>query len=610
MKLRNITISIICLVIAVSSIYYSSTKINYINSQRKEMRLISNEPLENAPPSLAFATVAMGAFRGLLVDILWIRADSLKEKGQFFDAKQLADWITVLQPRFASVWEFQAWNMAYNISVTFPASQPAERWRWVRNGYELIRDKGLEKNPHSIILYRQLAWIFQHKMGGVTDDVHRYYKLQLAIQMEDLLSKKFTNETFTQLQAAPKTFEQLTQDANFINFISDLQKTDARFEDMDTFCDNYLALRRGPGNFDPNAFNVIDDYLARKDNLLGRFNNFAKAYQLRNQWKLDIDLMINCNNLYGPVVGNDSNDPNYRDPLNWKHPDSHAIYWANKGLEIAGNDEKSTDELNADRIIFHSLQSLYRTGLTFIYDQPVEIDANSLPPGTQLPLGQKKVTTVKKEIFLRPDLRIFDSYNQATLQRIDKYSDHGRTRVQSLENGHRNMLKNAVLSFYQAGQRSKAREIYNQLRELYGKERKELQVSLIQFCRARIVEELSSIGITDAREMVVLMLREAYFLYAVGQDEQSLGREKAAIEIYEKYQKEFDDEGVDRVTLPPFAKLRFVGLLDFLNDSYYPPKMKELLFNRIKIDRPKLYKKLEQQSKIIQQEIQKNQENN
>ena len=106
----------------------AGSRLDFINSQRVQMKLISNEPLQNAPPSLAFATVAMGAFRGLVVDILWMRADKLKEQGQYFDAKQLAEWITVLQPRFAEVWAFQAWNMAYNISVAIPAEQPDQRW--------------------------------------------------------------------------------------------------------------------------------------------------------------------------------------------------------------------------------------------------------------------------------------------------------------------------------------------------------------------------------------------------------------------------------------------------------------------------------------------------
>ena len=120
MRLRDILICAVAVVLVVVLLIVAGTRLDFINSQRLEMKLISNEPLQNAPPSLAFATVAMGAFRGLVVDVLWIRADRLKEQGQFFDAKQLAEWITVLQPRFAQVWEFQAWNMAYNISVGYP----------------------------------------------------------------------------------------------------------------------------------------------------------------------------------------------------------------------------------------------------------------------------------------------------------------------------------------------------------------------------------------------------------------------------------------------------------------------------------------------------------
>src|SRR5512137_1573847 len=180
MRSRDRIIIVFCILLGGAMLMLASARIVPIQKARKEMKLVQNEPLENAPPSLAFATVAMGAFRGLVVDILWIRADNLKEQGQYFDAKQLAEWITTLQPRFASVWEFQAWNMAYNISVAIPASRPDQRWQWVKNGYELLRDKGIPLNPKSLQLYRELGRIFQHKMGGITDDVHKFYKIELA----------------------------------------------------------------------------------------------------------------------------------------------------------------------------------------------------------------------------------------------------------------------------------------------------------------------------------------------------------------------------------------------------------------------------------------------
>ncbi|GAH62626.1 unnamed protein product, partial [marine sediment metagenome] len=262
----------------------------------------------------------------MVVDVLWIRADRLKEQGQFFDAKQLAEWITILQPRFASVWEFQAWNMAYNISVAIPATQPQERWRWVKNGYELLRDRGIPLNPKSILLYRELARIFQHKIGGVTDDAHKYYKLQLALAMEPLLGPA-NNQTFGALAEAPADWQKIIKDADVLPLITALKSADRTFEDDDKFVGNYLSLRQNPARFNAAAFNVIDDFRVTGAEALKKFDIFAKAYQLRKTWKLDPALMLQLNKLYGPV---DGADPNKHLPLDWRHPDSHAIYWAVK----------------------------------------------------------------------------------------------------------------------------------------------------------------------------------------------------------------------------------------------------------------------------------------
>src|SRR5439155_1627915 len=138
----------------------------------------------NAPPVLAFTTVALGGFRGLIANALWIRANDLQEQGKYFEMVQLADWITKLEPTFTQVWTVQAWNMAYNISVKF--SDFGDRWRWVRRGIELLRDEGLRYNSKDALMYRELGWFFQHKMGQVMDDAHRYYKAEWAREMTNL----------------------------------------------------------------------------------------------------------------------------------------------------------------------------------------------------------------------------------------------------------------------------------------------------------------------------------------------------------------------------------------------------------------------------------------
>ena len=169
---------------------------NVLNRDRDRLGLTRVQPLENAPPVLAFTTVALGGFRGLISNALWMRATDLQDEDKFFEMAQLADWITKLEPHFVQVWLVQAWNMAYNISVKFKESSPGQypdRWRWVRAGIELLRDDGLRYNPNETLIYRELAWFFQHKLGQNLDDASLYYKQQWANDMAKVFGKKAPN---------------------------------------------------------------------------------------------------------------------------------------------------------------------------------------------------------------------------------------------------------------------------------------------------------------------------------------------------------------------------------------------------------------------------------
>jgi hypothetical protein len=167
-----------------------------LNRDRDTLGLTRTAVLENAPPALAFTTVALGGFRGLISNFLWIRANDLQQDDKFFEAAQLADWITKLEPTFTQVWLFQAWNMAYNISVKFKENGPddyTDRWHWVERGIQLLRDDGLRYNPNSILIYRELGWFFQHKMGQNLDDGNMFYKQQWRNEMEVFFGPYGTN---------------------------------------------------------------------------------------------------------------------------------------------------------------------------------------------------------------------------------------------------------------------------------------------------------------------------------------------------------------------------------------------------------------------------------
>jgi hypothetical protein len=181
----------IMLLLAAVFLFASGRVQKSLNRDRDALGITISQPLQDAPPVLAMTTQALGGFRGLISNFLWMRANDLQINDQYFEAAQLADWITDLEPHFTQVWVYQGWNMAYNISVKF--KDFADRWRWVQNGINLLRDRGLYYNPDDLLIYRELAWFYQHKMGADLDDANVYYKTAWAQEMTPFFGPNGTN---------------------------------------------------------------------------------------------------------------------------------------------------------------------------------------------------------------------------------------------------------------------------------------------------------------------------------------------------------------------------------------------------------------------------------
>src|SRR5262249_20374887 len=72
------------------------------------------------------------------------------------------DLITKLQPHFLSVWTFQGWNLAYNVSVEWDA--PEDKYDWIKKGIKFL-EEGVSKNRKSPDLVWDTAWTYYHKLG-------------------------------------------------------------------------------------------------------------------------------------------------------------------------------------------------------------------------------------------------------------------------------------------------------------------------------------------------------------------------------------------------------------------------------------------------------------
>ena len=162
------------------------------------------------------------------------------------------------------------------------------------------------------------------------------------------------------------------------------------------------------------------------------------------------------------------------------------------------------------------------------------------------------------------------------------------------------MLKNAVLVFYQAGLRTEALKIYNELRKQHPTF-EEFKVPLEQFAKNRIVEELDGLGITDASEQIVSLLINAYGLYAVADDNAASANEQLSQQVWDYYKAKYGDN--ERIDLPPMRILKWFALNQFLNSEAYPLYIRQGLLTRIQREKPELFKELQQAGEEMRQQV-------
>ncbi len=139
---------------------------------------------KSASPIAEGALAAIGGLRSIAAEVVWFRADRLQDEGRYVELAQLSSALAFLEPHTPEVWSHAAWNLAYNISIMMPT--PEDRWRWVHSAICLLRDRGLALNPLDSELYRELAWMFELKLGTGLDSAAETYRAKWREIVEDV----------------------------------------------------------------------------------------------------------------------------------------------------------------------------------------------------------------------------------------------------------------------------------------------------------------------------------------------------------------------------------------------------------------------------------------
>ncbi|MBN2130519.1 MAG: hypothetical protein JW741_13545 [Sedimentisphaerales bacterium] len=540
---------------------------------------------------LRVPTVALSIFRSLAIDYLWIRADNLKQQGQYFDALHLARMICALQPNLPSVWKFQSWNMTYNISVAMPTA--SERWNWVMAGIELLRDQGLKACPGSADLYRELSWYFQHKLGGVSDTYHRYYKERLAIEMMQLVGPNGgTNEEFAALATAPRTWTDLLADPNVAAVMEEISRREPMLQNRENFVETWLSI----GQDDDSLSMELRQYFMDNEEspALASLDRFIRAYRLRNHWKLEPDRILEINHRYGPV---DYASPDgARLSLDWRLPWSQGVYWACQGIQYTKAGE--FDQLQCWRMLYGNLQDMVYNGRLHLFFRSTPADAPER--GTGQEIVEKEVRTELRS-FTSQDLRMFPSAYKAMHEAMQAYIDIGEEYPKSIEDASEYLAWGSIESLYLMGRAQAAGRYYQELRKDYP-DNPDYQLPLDEFIRTKISEEAEQISPRYAAAYVDSLLRQGHLYYAQGNGEMAQVFYARAQRVHDLFAEQQSSE-TDRVKLPELGEMALLAYVRVLTDPLVDPTMQELLATRLRDERPGVWDRI---VALLQEQVRSN----
>lgn len=562
----NRLIQVVAVLLLLALMVGNSLWVPRIVAQRLDKQLVAADiDASSVPPDVALMTSALGPFRGLAVNVLWYRANASKDAGKYFEANQLAQWVTKLQPRFAQVWAFNAWNMAYNISVA--THTPEERWDWVNKGINLLRTQGIPLNPKTVRLYRELAWIFFHKIGQFSDDMHWFYKRKLAAEMQEIVgtptegaTTKQAIEEFRKIVDAPQSIEQLLEKnpafepayrtIRELGYVADtrLLRLIARTRILNEFLGaeaNPKAMAEMLDNYDPNL-----DAMMKDPKYAAGFNDFIfylRRKSLINDYRMIPERMLETMETFGP--------------LDWRHSSAHGLYWASLGTEIAPSvlNKTNMDLLNTYRQHVHSLQELTRFGRL------------SFDPVTQ-------------HIDLLPDPRFIPKYEVALerardglLAMDDVSMDKARINT-SYSAGHENFMLQAICFAYLYGDEAQARELFERARKTYG------MMPHNQFPRNTYMKTLSELVLEQFSENADVMGNNKQFIDAMLVNAFSKGLSNNRADVFARFvemarlaHKRFQDKSVanpnavqDRMKYLDFDEVFASGFLEYIRSPSIP----------------------------------------
>ena len=131
-------------------------------SRLRNEHALSQARLSEVDPASETMKLASLGLRGIAVNVLWSQATEQKKNGDFDGLNSTLQALTKIQPSFIRVWEYQAHNLAYNVSMEFDDYE--YRYHWVKKGLNFLKS-GIRYNKQDHRITDSLGFFTGNKMG-------------------------------------------------------------------------------------------------------------------------------------------------------------------------------------------------------------------------------------------------------------------------------------------------------------------------------------------------------------------------------------------------------------------------------------------------------------
>ena len=163
-----------------------------ISKQRDRHDLSQAKLSEIDPASETMKLVSLG-FRGVAVTSLWLKAIDAKKKKDWDSFSTTLNTLIKIQPNFIKVWEYQAHNMSYNVSVEFDDFE--QRYNWVKKGIVFLTE-GIPYNRRDHRITDALGMFTGSKIGRADEKVQYRRLFRKDDDFHSKMDPYFSSDTY------------------------------------------------------------------------------------------------------------------------------------------------------------------------------------------------------------------------------------------------------------------------------------------------------------------------------------------------------------------------------------------------------------------------------